>query len=328
MYGKLLLTHFGWKRLLHIMSYLIKFDRSPVYELTFSLLLFKRPLGMKFLKALDIGVKWNEEIKEQMGESFTQKVKVAGDLPFFNLLEILIYESPKKDEVGAFLKWLDELSIGSIYEILAPYLSNSVSLPIQLDEERKQCVELLQEWNEKYYSTLPFQNTIKEEVDQNERLYLKDNHCDNETILQNLTEGIVIEPQEGLETVVLTPTIHYRPLSAVYVNQKIHIVRYPYLNELNQGQLEVTSITNLGRALSDQNRLEMLKLLSEQKMNMTEIAQSLQTTKANVHHHLVFLRMAGLLKIHVMGEGKSLSYGVRSDFSGELKRKLDTFIRG
>ncbi|MHC0037586.1 ArsR/SmtB family transcription factor [Pseudoneobacillus sp. C159] len=309
-------------------TYSVEFDDSPVYELTFSFLMFKRPFGLKFLKALDIGVKWNEEMDSLMGETFSQKVKAAGDLPFLNLLELMIYESPQKKDVTAFLNWLDQLSVGTIYEILAPYLTNSTNLPMQLDEERKQCVEFLREWNEKYYSTLPFQRQIKEvATTQNDQL-LQNTLYDSEAILRKLTEGIVIEPQEGLEKVVLTPTIHYRPLSVVYVNRKIHVVRYPFFDGLNQEQLEITRITNIGRALSDQNRLEMLRLFSTQKLNLTEIAQRLQTTKANVHHHLVFLRMAGLLKIHVVGEGKSLYYSLNTDFSEALKKKLDTFIRG
>lgn len=308
------------------MTYRIQFDSSPVYELNFSFVMFKRPFGMKFMKALDLGAEWNHNVKSMVGDAFSTKVEDVGELPFLNLIEILIYESKRKSNVDDFLQWLDQLTAGEIYEILAPNMSPNSGLTFQLDEERKKCVELLFEWNERYFSTLKqLPERFKEDVNEKEEL-LKIKS--NEDVLLKITEGIIVEPIEELETVVLTPTIHYRPLSAVYTNRKLNIVRYPSFFGEDLLKLERNQLTNIGRALSDENRLEMLNILSTGKFNLTELAERVGTTKANLHHHLMFLRIAGLLNIHVVGYGKSLYYSLNTNFSEDLKKKLDAFIIG
>lgn len=305
------------------MTFKLEFDTSPLYELNFSFGIFKRPLGMRFLKTLDIGVEWNPTVKSMVGDEFVKKVENAGELSFLNFIDVLIYESQRKQHVNDFLQWLEQLSIGGIYEVLAPYLTHHSGLPILLDEERKKCVELLYEWNEKYFSTLSqLPGQIKADVSKSEELFKFES---TEDLLLKLTEGITIEPTTGLDTVILTPTTHYRPLSAVYINKKINIVRYPLYFGEDLLKLERTRITNIGRAISDESRLEMLKILSTQKYNLTELAQRLGTTKANAHHHLVFLRIAGLLKVHVI-EGKSLYYSLNSNFTENLKEKLDSLF--
>lgn len=302
-----------------MLTYELQLDSSPLYDLTLSFGMFKKPLGLKFLKILQIGADWNKEVSELVGESFTKRVVNSDDLPFLDVIDLLIMESREKDCVEDFLIWLEKLGAGELYEILAPHMFQQTSLSFNLDEERKKCLELLVEWNEKYFSTLEGLNDkFRKDLSEKKESF---DHINKEEFILRTSGGLVVEPFKGLERVVMTPTIHYRPLSASCSYQKAVIVRYPLIED-EQADVERNRILNIGRAISDENRLEMLKLLSTGRYNLTEIAKGIGTTKANAHHHLLFLRIAGLLHIHEIGDKNYLYYSLKKDFPELLRNDL------
>ena len=84
------------------------------------------------------------------------------------------------------------------------------------------------------------------------------------------------------------------------------------------------SVLRLHRALGDDTRLRILRLLRDQDFYLTEIAERLELSKPTIKHHLALLRSAGLVTI--VEEGGLSYYSLRrerlDDASSELKRFL------
>ena len=80
----------------------------------------------------------------------------------------------------------------------------------------------------------------------------------------------------------------------------------------------------LHRALGDETRLRILRLLRDRDLYLTEIAGLVELSKPTVKHHLALLRAAGL--VTVTDEGGMTYYTLRRDRldagSAELKRFL------
>jgi len=71
------------------------------------------------------------------------------------------------------------------------------------------------------------------------------------------------------------------------------------------------SAIRLYRALGDETRLRILKLLGERDHYLTELAQELELSKPTIKHHLAQLRVAGLVTL--TEEGSLNYYSLRRD---------------
>ena len=84
------------------------------------------------------------------------------------------------------------------------------------------------------------------------------------------------------------------------------------------------SVVRLHRALGDETRLRILKLLAGRDLYLTEIAQQLDLSKPTIKHHLALLRSAGLVTI--TESGTVIYYSLRrnrlDDASADIKRFL------
>ena len=84
------------------------------------------------------------------------------------------------------------------------------------------------------------------------------------------------------------------------------------------------SVVRLHRALGDETRLRILRLLRDKDLYLTEIAQQLELSKPTIKHHLAILRSAGL--VTVAGAGSVIYYSLRparlDDASSEIKHFL------
>lgn len=58
----------------------------------------------------------------------------------------------------------------------------------------------------------------------------------------------------------------------------------------------------LFKTLSNSKRIEILKLLSEKEMIVTELIKRMKIRKANVSQHLALLRYTGLVKSQRIGQ--------------------------
>lgn len=70
------------------------------------------------------------------------------------------------------------------------------------------------------------------------------------------------------------------------------------------------------KALGEENRMRMVRMLLKRKCSVNEIADELDITQYNVSKHLRVLREAGILMTEKLGQQRL--YGLAEDFSRHL----------
>ena len=146
-------------------------------------------------------------------------------------------------------------------------------------------------------------------------------------LIERTTQGIRWLPESGVRRVVLAPSYFSRPYNFIMASSDWRFFGYP----VSDDALEATdplaapqSVVRLHRALGDETRLRILKLLAGRDLYLTEIAQQLDLSKPTIKHHLALLRSAGLVTI--TESGTVVYYSLRrnrlDDASADIKRFL------
>ena len=85
-----------------------------------------------------------------------------------------------------------------------------------------------------------------------------------------------------------------------------------------------SAMIRLYRALGDESRLRILRLLRDRDMYLTELAQALEVSKPTMKHHLTALRVAGLVTVTDLGA--QTYYSLRKDRLSEAGDDLMRFL--
>lgn len=160
---------------------------------------------------------------------------------------------------------------------------------------------LVAEWHERYFSKLEAElfSRLKGELASRRELARQ---MSTEKLVEDSTGGMVFLREEGVHGVLLVPQYHYRPLNIFDLHQGRVVCWYP-TPHVPSGRGEICpELVRMGAALSDPQRLRILKLLSEKSMTFTELASSLDLAKSTVHHHVTMLKSAQLLRMVVSWE--------------------------
>lgn len=282
---------------------------SIVYELLLSMSLYKRQTHLNYLT---ISKDWYKNTKEKISIDLHNQIVEFENLQFEDLSVHLIEQCPHKDIKGYCL-WLSDLSVGDIYELLAPYLSEKRVLPSNLELRRQKHISILSKWNEEYFIDIEpkiapiLANTITKasKID-----FTKDAYSE----VEKLTRGFNIEGLNVTEA-VLVPTWHFRPLSLIdQFNHKVFLT-FPCSLSIKEETLLIT------KALGEEKRLEILSSTRTNAKTFSELVKTLRMSKGNIHHHLLLLRSAGLLKITPIGEDY-FAYTYRNDRINDLASLL------
>lgn len=148
-------------------------------------------------------------------------------------------------------------------------------------------------------------------------------------LIEKTTGGIRWLPEAGVRRVVLAPSYFSRPYNFLLAGSDWRFFGYPIADDA----LEVVdplapplAVLRLHRALGDETRLRILKLLSDRDLYLTEIAQLLELSKPTIKHHLAQLRSAGLLTI--VESGAVIYYTLRRDRLDDASFDLKRFLVG
>lgn len=146
-------------------------------------------------------------------------------------------------------------------------------------------------------------------------------------LVETATGGIRMMATPGLQRVILAPSYFARPFNYVFAGQDWRLFCYPLgdeaLGEADPYQPPIATI-RLYRALGDESRLRILRLLSDHDMYLTELAQALELSKPTVKHHLAQLRAAGL--VTMTDEGALTYYSLRRPRLDEAGTELHRFL--
>ena len=146
-------------------------------------------------------------------------------------------------------------------------------------------------------------------------------------LIETTTGGVRYLPEPGISRVILGPSYFSRPYNFLMSARDWRFFGYPVADSALGPADSLTpplSLVRLHRALGDDTRLRILKLLASRDLYLTEIAQQLDLSKPTIKHHMIQLRAAGLVTI--TDAGTVMYYSLRrnrlDDASAEIKQFL------
>lgn len=92
------------------------------------------------------------------------------------------------------------------------------------------------------------------------------------------------------------------------------------MSGINESNIDIEVI----KALSDENRLEILTLLGKKEMNVNEIAAHSRVSRPTISHHLQIMKRARILDSRK--EGKEIFYSVNAYVLSSLAQSILRFI--
>ena len=145
--------------------------------------------------------------------------------------------------------------------------------------------------------------------------------------IERVTTGIRVVPEQRIRRIVLAPSYFGRPYNALTKVGDVQLICYPIADSSLGSADRLTppnSTVRLYRALGDESRLRILKLLAERDRYLTEIANELDLSKPTIKHHLAALRSAGL--VTVTDQGNMTYYSLRHDRAEEAGLELRAYL--
>lgn len=151
-------------------------------------------------------------------------------------------------------------------------------------------------------------------------------------VIEKVTNGLDYEIPLGVTRVVLVPSVVLRPLSLIDRHREMLLVFYALSDDflINNPEAPPAWMVKFYKALSDEKRLRILRRLSEGETSLDELTDMLDIAKSTVHHHIMILRAAGLIRIQITpnDEGKeSKCYGLRPQAFEDASAFLESYMR-
>ncbi|GED17616.1 ArsR/SmtB family transcription factor [Aneurinibacillus migulanus] len=297
------------------MSYSVKVDYSPAYELVNSLYAF---IYYKKLKPLDIKDEWVAKVKASIPEKFIVEF-VDERWEVLHRIVLLITQCPRKDSVTDFLDWLEKLPPGEIFERLSPWVE---TIPANIGEIRDKTLSLLQLWNKYYFQHLSLDILSQLQAD----AALKAKRAQELSpidLIEEVTNGIRVEQVEELKQIYVIPQYHCKPTVIHDYFKGIATYLYPVASQLNEKEIAQQNIVKLSQALSDENRLKILGFIAKHPCDLIELHKNIGLAKSTIHHHVTTLAKAGIVRRHYMGSTTVAFYSVRPSFIALLTKDLE-----
>jgi DNA-binding transcriptional ArsR family regulator len=334
-------------------GYAIEWDVRPVYDFLFSL--NDDPDFPHDLAEVDR--RWLDESRAALQAERPDDVEtlLAAEMPVF--VAAFAVEHPELETVDAFLDALETVPTPDLLTTILCDLARDPDLgtlvqaastggPKALEALRdalpdhklgfqtllrdpeaghRRLVEVLRAWAVPFATIEP---RIRAIIERDHAIRAVDRGAQTGTVLiERTTGGIRWLPEVGIRRVILAPTYFSRPYNILLAGPDWRFFAYPVADdalEVEDRLAPPPSVIRLHRALGDDTRLRILKLLAGQDLYLTEIAQHLDLSKPTIKHHLAQLRAAGL--VTVVEAGSVIYYSLRRDrieaASGDLARFL------
>lgn len=142
-------------------------------------------------------------------------------------------------------------------------------------------------------------------------------------LVEQATGGFVLEPGASLAGVVLAPTYFFRPYNLITAYQGIRVFIYP-IESSNAGDVP-PELLRLYKALGDDTRLRILRLLAGREMYLQELAKALGVSHVTALHHMAMLRAAHL--VQVVERDNLKYYRLRADRAREAAARWLEFVQ-
>lgn len=306
------------------MSYRVTIEFAAVYELLLSLEAF---LGRRHYSTFELGKGWAVRVRNHLSSEVLAEIEDLVRQPISFPAALLLWRCPNPETIDDFLDWAGSLSAGHLYEMMSPYVNSADRvLSANLGAEKERFIQVLRHWHELYFKTVDPEiiRGLGEEARVQSRLV---GTSDPTALVENMTGGVCIEPEAGLEQIVLVPQYHYRPWNMFEALGRLMFIMYPADVIPPQSGEPSPTLLRLTRALGDESRLRILHFLSGGVHSFGEIVSFIKLAKSTVHHHLVALRAAGLVRVHVTPGATADRYSLRLEGLEKLDMRVREFLQ-
>jgi DNA-binding transcriptional ArsR family regulator len=224
----------------------------------------------------------------------------------------------------------DAQAIAELLEAAAEYVDAKKCAAIEKAvltdpaEGKRALIEFLTRWNEHVLPQIaPADPSLAERDAEAKRELVKS--VPPEQVVERLAPGIQWVPGPEIDRVVLFPA--YAPRPWVYMSEykRVKIFCYPItLDRDRTAPDDPAELVRIYKALGDEKRLKLLKLLQAGPISLTEAAQEVGLAKSTTHHHLAILRQAGFVLIREGDDTYNLRPDLRPEPGALLQQYLDT----
>ncbi len=146
-------------------------------------------------------------------------------------------------------------------------------------------------------------------------------------LIERTTGGVRFGSEPGVRRVILAPSYFVRPYNFLLAAEDWKLYGYPIADaalDASDPLAPPQAVVRLHRALGDDTRLRILRLLRDRDLYLTEIAQLMELSKPTIKHHLALLRVAGL--VTVTEEAGLTYYSLRRDRLDDASTGLKRFL--
>jgi DNA-binding transcriptional ArsR family regulator len=272
------------------MAFTIEVRFHPLYELLNSLLVFSHP---SFYKKTDMGLEWRKSIIKKIGSDFTDLLNPD----HVGLLSDYIFTQPVS--TLSIDQWLEELIRTNMYEVM-DHLQNlsraGTDKYSSFVESYEKTLQLVMKWKEEYFDQLDpaMISTLEEDCLQKKEQVP---HYTPLDFIEKVTNGFVLTGFDDVQKIILHPAFHSSPIVTFAHYEHLHFYGYPVDISPITAEEPTSSLLQKGIALSDKNRLKILRFLGNEEKSFTDIVKFIGLAKSTVHHHMVLLRASGLVQI-------------------------------
>ncbi|MFV8830168.1 ArsR/SmtB family transcription factor [Alkalihalobacterium sp. APHAB7] len=290
----------------------------PIYEFFTSFYVFLDKGGQK---RTDLGLSWVSDVKSNLSAEFLEEVSKKETKIKVAVLQYYLL-SQSFDEHDDILELLSRIEQEEMKTLITPAYE-CTEFKDQIPPNVKDVIPFLREWHEAYFSTIDDQilNNLRESV---KKAFGLQQQLDARQLVEKLTNGVIL-PKESERNAILIPQYHYSP--TILHEKTIHQYIYFYpvdAKPIEEGSPPIELMRTI-RALSDENRIKILKYLAQGDRTFSDVQKFIGLAKSTVHHHLIVLRSAGLLSL-VLFENQQHQYRFRKEGYMGMEQFLSSFI--
>jgi DNA-binding transcriptional ArsR family regulator len=146
-----------------------------------------------------------------------------------------------------------------------------------------------------------------------------------ERVIEIATSGITLSGEHTSRPIVLMPSMVARPWVVVSAGPDFNVYAYSVSDENLDMDPDTPApwLIKVYKALGDDRRLRILRKLGESDASLAELAKDSDIAKSTLHHHLMLLRAAGLVGVHI---GDTKRYSLRRDTMIEAAASLEYYL--
>ena len=222
----------------------------------------------------------------------------------------------------------DAAAVGEVLDAYSEYLDPAKCakaehvLATDPADGKRALLAVLTGWHERVLPLLAAADSTLAERDAEEKRELV-RSVPPEQVVERLAPGLQWVPGPEIDRVVFFPAYSPRPWVYMSGYKRVKIFCYPItLDHERTAPGDPTELVRIYKALGDEKRLKLLKLLQTGPISLTEAAQEVGLAKSTTHHHLAILRQAGFVLIQ---EGDD-TYKLRADLRPEPGSLLQQYL--